>query len=282
MRLGRMVNVKEIYLNILNLIQQKRCPHAIIIESKKSQDVTELVYDISKALVCMSKEKKPCGKCVGCRKFPNHPDVKKVQSTGVTKSFSVDTIRDIRQDANVIPNEAGCKVYIFMDADNFTVPAQNAFLKLLEEPPDNVYFILTVESHASLLSTVLSRATLYHVSVFDADVSEASVKIAKEIFESACKSSECELMLLGGKLQDRDIFMSLIDDLEKLYVEALRDLIKGDYIGSNFLNERKIIDVIGILHESRKLFQRNVNLPLLVTWMLMRIREKIFTRYNVL
>ncbi len=276
-----MVNVKELSLNFLNLIQQKKFPHAIVIESKKSYEVTELVNEISKALICTSKEKKPCGECNGCRKFPNHPDIKKVQSTGVTKSFSVDAIREIRQDANVIPNEANCKVYLFMNADNFTIPAQNAFLKLLEEPPDNVYFILTVESSASLLPTILSRVALYHVSVTDIELSEVSVKIAEEIFESACKSNECELMLLGGKLQDRDMFMSVLDDLEKLCAEALRELAIGEYTGSNFLNERKIIEVIDVLHESQKLFQRNVNLSLLATWMLMRIREKIFTRYNV-
>lgn len=273
-----MSSVKELSTNILNLIQQKKCPHAMIIESKKSQEVIDLVQDISKALICTSKEKRPCGECSGCKKFPNHPDVMKVQSTGVTKSFSVDVIREIRQDANVIPNEADCKVYLFMDADNFTIPAQNAFLKLLEEPPANVYFILTVESSISLLPTVLSRVTFYHMSVTDVKISEVSIEIAKEIFESVCKSSECELMFIGGKLQDRDIFISVLNDLEKLYSEALRDLVKNEHIENNFLNEQKIIEVIGVLHESRKFFQRNVNLSLLATWLLMHVREKIFTR----
>jgi len=74
--------------------------------------------------------------------------------------------------------------------------------------------------------------------------------------------------------------MSVLDDLEKLYAETLRDLAKGEYNGSNFLTERKVIEVIDVLHEGRKLFQRNVNLSLLVTWLLMQIRDKIFTRYN--
>ena len=270
-----MSSVKELFLNILNLMQQQKCPHAMIIEGEKSQEVTELVYDISKALICTSRGKKPCGECSGCRKFPHHPDVRQVQSTGVTHSFSVDAIREIRRDANVIPNEANCKVYLFMDADNFTISAQNAFLKLLEEPPANVYFILTLESSASLLPTVLSRVTLYHLSVTDVAVSEAGVKVAKEIFEAACKSSECDLMFVGGKLQDRDMFIPVVDELERLYSQAMRDLARGEYTGSSFLNERKVIDVIDVLRESRKLFQRNVNLSLLGTWMLMRIRENL-------
>lgn len=73
-------------------------------------------------------------------------------------SFHVDTVRNIINDAYIQPNEADYKIYILANAHCMNQNAQNALLKILEEPPKYVVFILTTNSKSALLSTVLSRS----------------------------------------------------------------------------------------------------------------------------
>lgn len=110
----------------------------------------------------------PCGHCRHCRKvfqgpFPGiHPDVALVErqtnSAGkLRREITVDQIRGLGVDALVLPNEAARKVYILPEADAMNPSAQNAFLKLLEEPPAFVTFVLCARNREALLETVRSR-----------------------------------------------------------------------------------------------------------------------------
>lgn len=67
------------------------------------------------------------------------------------KEFPVELARDIRQDAYIAPNEGACKVYIVDQAHTMNASAQNALLKIIEEPPAGVYFILLCENRAQML-----------------------------------------------------------------------------------------------------------------------------------
>ena len=95
--------------------------------------------------------------------FPGiHPDVALVEraadkSGKLRREITVDQIRALAVDAAVLPNEADGKVYIFPEADTMNIAAQNAFLKLLEEPPKGVMFLLCAESREKLR---LDRAEL--------------------------------------------------------------------------------------------------------------------------
>ena len=73
------------------------------------------------------------------------------------REILVDQIRALAVDTLVLPNAAAGKVYIFPEADKMNLAAQNAFLKLLEEPPRGVMFLLCAESREKLLETVQSR-----------------------------------------------------------------------------------------------------------------------------
>ena len=82
------------------------------------------------------------------------------------KSIGVDAIRQIRSGAYIKPNDFEFKAYIVKNSDRMTPQAQNAFLKLLEEPPANVYFFLLCENSSSLLPTVRSRASVIRMQTF--------------------------------------------------------------------------------------------------------------------
>lgn len=96
-------------------------------------------------------------------------DVYEISPRDGRKTLGVDLIREIRETAFIIPNDSDVKAYIIRYADTMTVQAQNAMLKLLEEPPKNVYFMLLVENASSLLATVRSRAPVIRMQIFTSD-----------------------------------------------------------------------------------------------------------------
>ncbi len=140
-----------------------RLPHALILEGAPGSGKGTLARILAQALVCRGEAEKPCGQCAPCQKVVGgfHPDVTEVSGGSAARSFHIDEVRKWRSDANLRPNEAECKVYIFKSVENMSDGAGNALLKVLEEPPGHVYFFLTCVSSAALLSTILSRAPVF-------------------------------------------------------------------------------------------------------------------------
>lgn len=137
-----------------------RFPHALILEGPAGCGKRTLAKIIAQTMLCSSTEEKPCGECENCKKAAanSHPDLFVVSGGTGPRSFHIESIRRIREDAFVVPNEGAVKVYILENAGTMTEQAQNALLKVLEEPPAYVRFIMTCESSSQLLGTILSRA----------------------------------------------------------------------------------------------------------------------------
>ncbi len=138
----------------------ERPSHAIIISGPEGSGRHTLARLLSQAHVCTGAEP-PCGACPDCRRTAQgiHPDVlgleRFVAEADREKDVKVDTIRAIRSDAQVYPNQARRKVYLIDRPMNLN--AQNALLKLLEEGPPHAAFLLLTDNSASLLETVRSR-----------------------------------------------------------------------------------------------------------------------------
>ncbi len=138
-----------------------RFPHALLIEGPTGCGKKTLARAVAMAAVCENTDSRPCGVCNPCRKVSEgiHPDVEMVTGggTGSSNSFHIERIRALRDSAYVMPNEAAVRVLILCDAHTMTPQAQNALLKILEEPPRHLIFILTCENRAQMLATIRSR-----------------------------------------------------------------------------------------------------------------------------
>lgn len=152
------------------LIDTKRFPHAVVIEGEQGLGKRTLARSLATALVCRGEEK-PCMKCAQCHKAEEriHPDIFEYSAQGGANSFHVSVIREIVKDAYVQPNEAEFKIYILGNAECMSISAQNALLKVLEEPPQYVVFILTAQSKSMLLETVISRSVVVSLESVDID-----------------------------------------------------------------------------------------------------------------
>lgn len=111
----------------------------------------------------------PCRECVHCQQIENnvHPDVRVIdrefqaallnESAPRQKALKIDTVRQLADYAGEKPILSTNKVFIVNDAHTLTFQAQNAMLKILEEPPPRTHFILVTSQRHSLLATIISR-----------------------------------------------------------------------------------------------------------------------------
>lgn len=155
----------KIMQTLIDTVHQGRSSHAYIFEGDPGLGLRQAAQLFAAALTCTSTPTAPCGLCTACiqTKAETNPDVIYINS-GEKKSISVDTMRGVSEDAYIRPFYKKHKVYIIEEGDLLTEQAQNAFLKVLEEPPEYVVFILLVTNANLLLQTILSRATLIHFS----------------------------------------------------------------------------------------------------------------------
>lgn len=154
--------------------------HAYIVEGDPGSGRHTLALATAAALAPQSlRDKVMRGLC---------PDIMYIGIDEGRKTTGVDTVREIRRQAMMTPTELDFKFFIIENAETLTPGAQNAFLKMLEEPPAGNYFFLLIRSGVLLLPTVLSRCVHIRMQRFSdeelADYLVGSEKSARELRES--------------------------------------------------------------------------------------------------
>ena len=149
-------------------IRSGRLAHAYIFEGAKGSGRHTMALSVAYAMAL--HENSPFAE-----KIPAlcSPDVQIVGIPEKKKSIGVDSIRALKEDMLLVPNDLSFRLFILEDAEAMTIAAQNAALKILEEPPANVFFFILLENAASLLPTVRSRAATLRMERFsDAQLRE--------------------------------------------------------------------------------------------------------------
>ena len=202
----------------------RQLSHAYIVSAPTQEACFSYAEKLAAAAVCSAVER-PCGLCRNCRKADAgvHPDIRivsrLVDDKGVVKkNLLVEQTRELLLDAYVLPNEAEGKAYIIRDADTMNPSAQNAALKLLEEPPRGVVFILCVTNAAALLPTVRSRCVELNFGGQAAAKDEQAAKVAVDYMKAVESGNKAELFRWFAKNEGMDTrrcaaFMDAAQDL---------------------------------------------------------------------
>lgn len=142
-----------------SMVEKKQLLHGINLEGEPGSGRTETALALAGAILCQRQEGEMCGTCPQCRKVlaGSHSDVILIDGREDPEQFKVDPLRRLRAGAYQSPSEGRAKVYIIAEAQRLLPPAQNLLLKIIEEPPEDTYFILTCDNKFRLLDTILSR-----------------------------------------------------------------------------------------------------------------------------
>lgn len=180
---------------LAGMVKTARFPHAVLICGEDGVGKKTFARIMAQAILCES-ENAPCGVCDNCKKISsgNHPDVEEITEYKKEASFKVDYVREIKSRAYLSPNEAKKRVFLIANAECMTHQAQNALLKVLEEPPETAVFILTTQNREKLLTTVLSRVVT--IALSPVDVRDA-VDYVKKIHPDA---DERDIKLFSGNI----------------------------------------------------------------------------------
>lgn len=212
-------------------IASGRVGHAYLFTGPAGSNKTSAAYSFAQAIVC---EQKGCRSCDDCRRIERrkHPDVRYFAPEGA-HGYLVEQIRDIVADAVMAPIRAKKKVYILDRVDLLGVQAANAFLKTLEEPVDNVVFILLGRTRDAVLPTIVSRCQVVpfrHIPATEAagilsqntGVTLEAARIAIE----ACGGSITKAMSFAKSTERLEFRRRIIEVLESLEVADARDVLE--------------------------------------------------------
>lgn len=238
---------------VAKIINSGKIPHAFLIEGDLE---LELTLKLAKGCVCEG-EVKPCERCKQCLTANGHnnPDITVITAKEGKKTIAVDQIRALRLEAFIKPHSAMRRVFIIKEAELMNEAAQNALLKVLEEPPKNVVFILVVSSRTLLLPTVISRCTLLSEKKVETVCTD---KTAQEFLNLAFKGQEYEILsLLQPFEKDRRATEIFFSNLKV----AIKNELRTSY---NLKTKARILNSIYDKCDFYlDLLKTNINLPLL-------------------
>lgn len=204
-----------------SLFNNGRVPHGVMLRGGDEELRKECARYMAMKLQCAASEP-PCGRCSQCVKVmsDSHCDVVTARGSGKTGNISIEEIRRLTADSAIIANEGKYKVYLLFDVDKRLMrEGQNAFLKTLEEPPENVVFILTCESDTSLLDTIRSRVTVLSLDNRE-KVSKEAQENAESIVLAVLENREFPLLealacLITDRANAREILLQVKEILRK-------------------------------------------------------------------
>ena len=184
--------------NLSRSIRRGRISHFYLICGPEGAGKHTLARLLAAAILCKGEDK-PCLTCSACRKVLSgaHPDFITVDDPE-KKTVSVDLIRQARADIYIQPNEAERKIYLFPRAQDMGVSAQNALLKVLEEPPAYGVFMLLTDNPEKLLPTVRSRCTELNLNALPESVLRTA--LAKEFPQADGSQISAAIARSGGWL----------------------------------------------------------------------------------
>ena len=237
--------------------------HAYLFTGTRGTGKTTTARILAKAVNCEAPdiEGRPCGKCDTCRQIAEGTFVDVIEIDAASNN-GVDNIRELRESVNYPPAVGRVKVYIIDEVHMLSTGAFNALLKTLEEPPENVIFILATTNPEKLPQTVLSRCMRLDFKRVPQNVlaqhmedicSDRGVKIDDDALRLLAANADgsvrdslsiLEQCLSSGEQRlTRDLVLDFLGAVsEEFYLELTEHVMAGDISSAFVLIDRAISD----------------------------------------
>ncbi len=158
-KFSEVIGQEHVTRTLTNAIEQGRIAHGYIFSGHRGIGKTTVARILAMALNCRSTDHpvaEPCGVCDSCTEIRASNSVDVIEIDAATNR-GIDEIRELREAARYRPARDRFKIYILDEAHQITDAAFNALLKILEEPPSHVVFMLATTQPEDIPQTIRSR-----------------------------------------------------------------------------------------------------------------------------
>ena len=221
---------KPIVRTLKNALATGKMAHAYLFAGPRGTGKTSMARLFAKALNCEQGLGHQCNECQNCQEVANgtHPDVIEIDAAS---NNGVDQVRDLIEKVRYAPIKGNYKVYIIDEVHMMTTGAFNALLKTIEEPPENVIFILCTTEPFKVIPTILSRCQRFDFSKLSYE--EMSEKLHEILDKEGTKYTE------GG-------LKTIIDLADGGMRDALSILDQVLAFSNNVLHEEDVLAMYGL------------------------------------
>lgn len=208
-----------------NQVASGRVGHAYLFTGTRGTGKTTCAKIFAKAVNCLDPhEGDPCGQCEVCRGIDDGSILDVVEIDAASNN-GVDNIRDLRDETAYTPSVCRYKVYIIDEVHMLSIAAFNALLKIMEEPPAHVIFILATTEIHKVPATILSRCQRYDFGrIQPEDIARRVEKVAAaEEIQLTGGAAALIGRLADGALRDA---LSILDTCAGVAPQVDEDLVR--------------------------------------------------------
>ena len=265
------VGQEHITATLKQEIASGRIGHAYLFTGSRGTGKTSCSKIIAKAVNCPNQhDGNPCGVCAVCRGIDDG-SVLDVTEIDAASNNGVDNIRQLREEANFTPAQVSYRVYIIDETHMLSVGAFNALLKIMEEPPEHVIFILATTEVHKIPATILSRCQRFDFKRISPSVIAARVRwvCEQEGIQIEPEAADLIARLAEGGMRDalslldvcRSNARSGDDSTEKITLEHVRQSAGLAVSDSLFAVADAVLrrDVPAVLQEIDRMFENSID-----------------------
>lgn len=245
---------EAVVTSLKNQVKNNEISHAYIFQGTRGTGKTSAAKILSRAVNCLHPvDGNPCNECENCKSILNESSLDVVEMDAASNN-GVDDIRELKEKVIYPPQSLKYKVYIIDEVHMLSKGAFNALLKILEEPPRHLIFILATTEIEKIPATILSRSQKYNFKRISIE----------EISENLKKIAELE-----GKSCDDEVFTLIAKSSDGAMRDALSVLDQLLTKNKDHIKLEDAMEVLGIsssellFNLSRALIEKNVNESLL-------------------
>ena len=247
-RMDQVVGQEPVIRTLRRAIETGRVAHAYLFSGPRGTGKTSTAKVLAMGLNCAAgPTAEPDGTCDSCRAIVNNSSLDVVEMDAASNR-GIDEIRDLRDRVNLAPVGGLTKVYIIDEVHMLTAEAFNALLKMLEEPPEHVVFVLATTEKHKVLPTIISRCQSFD---FRRPSIETLVAKLGEISKAEGIAVEPEALTViaregRGSFRDAE---GLLDQLSSFAEGEITTVMVRELLGS--VGPEALIETTHALHERR-------------------------------
>lgn len=226
-----MCGQEAVVASLKNQVKNNEISHAYIFSGTRGTGKTSAAKIFSRAVNCLNpKDGNPCNECENCKKILNESVLDVVEMDAASNN-GVDDIRELKEKVVYPPTSLKYKVYIIDEVHMLSKGAFNALLKILEEPPRHLIFILATTELEKIPATILSRSQKFFFKRIPSDVIENHLK---------------EITELEGKSCDDDVYSLIAKSSDGAMRDALSVLDQLLTLDKNHIETKDAMEILGI------------------------------------